>query len=341
MDAKEALIPLEMNLEGRRIGPLQSSGPMSVLPILGEDAGDRFLPPLSGLKLSRVEGYGNVEMECLRMPDGDGNGAGGVGIVPLHIGYIQDGAQNHAMCRSAFMGAGQKVMFRDACCVQASQGGYLEGRDQWFFILPLQLRDLALGLRGQEGYSKLWPAITELNGAFGYPNRGHLEQIICRQRFYLTQYVSRMELLPDQVGAVFLINGKLAGVELAPSARYFEETWMPLACFCYGTAAMYLEEKEKKKKSNGAKVVPFEADSLAALSRELVQHREAAQQRALDAVASAPSSKFQTSEEERYLDLSLLTATSEHFSGQLVEEDGRLVYASLAAKSSWLQQVVH
>jgi len=88
-------------------------------------------------------------------------------------------------------------------------------------------------------------------------------------------------------------------------------------------------------------VPPFEVDSLAALSRELVQHREAAQQRALDAVASAPRSKFQTEEEERYLDLSLLTATSKHFSGQMVEEDGHLVYASLAAKSSWLQQVMH
>ena len=138
-----------------------------------------------------------------------------------------------------------------------------------------------------------------------------------------------------------MLNGKLAGVELAPTARYFEETWMPLACFCYGTAAMYLEEKEKKAKGNGAKVAPFEADSLAALSRELVQHREAAQQQALDAVASAPASKFKTTEEERYLDMRLLTATGDHFSGQMVEEDGRLVYASLAAKTSWLQQVVH
>ena len=137
-----------------------------------------------------------------------------------------------------------------------------------------------------------------------------------------------------------MLNGKLAGVELAPTARYFEETWMPLACFCYGTAAMYLEEKEKSN-GNGAKVVPFEADSLAALSRELMQHREAAQQRALEAVASAPRSKFAQREEERYLDMQLLTVTGDHFSGQMVEEDGHLVYASLAAKSSWLQQVVH
>lgn len=324
-----ALTPLDMNLAGRRIGPLQSSGPLSVLPILGEDAGDRYLPPLSGLKLARVEGYGKVEMECPITPGVESDR--GVGIVPLHIGYIQDKAQNHALCRSAFMGAGQSLMFRDACCVQESQGGYLEGRDQWFFILPLQLRDQALSMRGEENYGKLWPAITDLNSALGYPNRGHLEQIICRQRFYLTQYVSRLELLPDQVGALFLLQDRLVGVEIAPTARYFEETWMPLVSFCYGTAAMQLEQN-----GNGAEVAPFVADSLAALSRELVQHREAAQQRALEAVASVPRSRFELSEEERYLDLRLLTATSDTFSGQIVEADGELVYASLAARPAWL-----
>ena len=66
------------------------------------------------------------------------------------LGYIQDKAQNHALCRSAFIAAGQKLMFEDACCVQASQGGDLEEHEQWFFILPLQLREKALQLRGEE-----------------------------------------------------------------------------------------------------------------------------------------------------------------------------------------------
>ena len=138
-----------------RLGEPQRSGAMTIVPIFGPDSNGRFSPPLTGLKLSKVKGYGHVE---LANPSQHG-----VAIVPLHIGYIQDGAQNHALCRSGFIGAGQKIMFDDACCVQQSQGGFLEEREQWFFVLPLQLREVALSLRGKVGYEKLWSAIANLN----------------------------------------------------------------------------------------------------------------------------------------------------------------------------------
>src|SRR5689334_1640209 len=167
-----AIERIPVNLAGRRFGPVQQSGPLAVVPILGDDGDARFVPPLTGMKLSRVTGYGKVEMECR-----PGN-TDGIGIVPLHIGYIQDGAQNHALCRSALLAAGQKRMFEDACCVQQSQGGYLEGRDQWFFILPLALRDAALRLRGTSNYGKLWSDIATLNTTMGKSSRGHLEEIV-------------------------------------------------------------------------------------------------------------------------------------------------------------------
>jgi hypothetical protein len=84
-----------------------------------------------------------------------------VAIVPLHIGYVQDAAQNQALCRSGFIGAGQTVMYEDAACVQESQGGYLKGQEQWFFVLPLPLRARALELRGHRGFGKLWKDISD------------------------------------------------------------------------------------------------------------------------------------------------------------------------------------
>ena len=125
-----------------RFGMPQQSGAMTVLPLFGAPRRGKFVAPLSGLKLSRVDGYGNMEIT--------NPSEAGIAIIPLHMGYIQDGAQNHALCRSAFLAPGQKLMFEDACCVQESQGGYLEGREQWFFILPLQLRWSALQLRGKK-----------------------------------------------------------------------------------------------------------------------------------------------------------------------------------------------
>ncbi len=318
------LIPTKFDLSTYRFGMPQQSGTLTVLPVFGSNNDGRFVAPLSGLKLSQVRGYGNMELS--------NPAETGIAIVPLHMGYIQDRAQNHALCRSAFIAAGQKLMFEDACCVQAAQGGYLEGREQWFFILPLPLREEALELRGKEGYSKLWDAISRLNEQFALPNRGHLEQILSRKRAFLTQYQSRLELLPQQTGAVFFIGDKLAGVEIAPSAAYFQELWMPLVCFCYGVAAMYQEKDLEVNKP----LVPFSASNLKELKEQLNQSRLERQEQVRNWLAQTPAEQFGIEEEERFLSLRLQTVTGKNFAGQFVEEEGRLLYASLFAKPGYL-----
>lgn len=310
--------------ESFRFGMPQQSGAMTVLPVFGADNDGRFVSPLSGLKLSQVRGYGNMELS--------NPAETGIAIVPLHMGYIQDRAQNHALCRSAFIAAGQKLMFEDACCVQAAQGGYLEGRAQWFFILPLQLRQEALELRGKEDYSKLWEGISRLNEQFSLANRGHLEQILSQKRAYLTQYQSRFELLPSQTGALFFIGNKLAGMEIAPSVAYFQELWMPLVCFCYGVGAMYQE-----KDGNANKLLPpFWASNLQELREQLNQSRLERQEQVRNWLAETPAEQFAINEEERFLTLRLHTVTGNNFAGQFVEEEGRLMYASLFAKPAYL-----
>ncbi|HEY9851649.1 MAG TPA: DUF6569 family protein [Leptolyngbyaceae cyanobacterium] len=309
-----------------QLGIPQQSGWLTVVPIFGLDNNGKYTSPLSGIKLNRVAGYGNVELA--------NPAEKGIAIVPLHIGYIQDKAQNHALCRSAFIAAGQKLMFQDACCVQQSQGGYLEGREQWFFILPLQLRLEALQLRGKQDYSKLWNAISHLSQQFDLPNRGHLEQIITRQRAFLTQYQSRLELLNDQIGAIFFLGDKLAGIEIAPNAAYFQEMWMPLVCFCYGTASMYFEQKFA---SNYEQLpVPFPASNLQELRYQLQKNRQQLQEKVIDQLAKTPAEKFSINEEERFCELRLNTAIGNNFAGQFVEDAGKLVYASIFAKPEYL-----
>lgn len=324
MDALE-LMPTTVDLSSYNIGMPQQSGVMTVLPVFGSGTTGKYSSPLSGLKLSKVKGYGNVEMEN---PNGNG-----LAIVPLHIGYIQHGAQNHALCSSAFIGEGQKRMFEDACCVQQSQGGYLEGEKTWFFILPVFLRDEALKSRGQKDYQKLWGGISRLNQKFHLPERGHLEQIISKKKAYLTQYRSRFETLPGQTGAMFFINDKLAGVEIAPTKEYFEEVWVPLVCFCYGSAAMLLETVSgKETKADDA----FSADSLENLRRELDEAREARKKAVMEILDGTPKENFTPEENERYLDKALYTVDGENFSGQFVRDDERTIYVSIAAKPAYL-----
>ena len=319
---------LSLDLTNCRLGSPQRSGAMTVVPLMGADRNGHFAPPLSGLKLAGVRGYGNVEME-----NRSGNGDG-VAIVPLHIGYIQDGAQNHALCRSAFIGADQSVTFRDACCVQESQGGYLEGADQWFFVLPLQLREKALEERGVEDYGKLWSDIAQLNIRLGLPQRGHLEQIVCRQRPYLTQYASRFELLPGQTGALFFLCDKLAGIEIAPSSQYFEEVWAALVRFCYGVAAMEIERRNSASETTTA--LPFHGKDLEDVRRQLMESRKATTQRLMESLRTMKPEQFEIEEEERFLELRLSTVTSRNFTGQIVQEGGDLVYASIFARQQYL-----
>ncbi len=329
MDSQQlvALLPRQIDPDAYRFGTPQQSGKLTVIPIFGIDRTDRFTSPLSGLKLNRVDGYGRVE---LHNPDDRR-----VAIVPLHMGYIQDKAQNHALCRSAFLAAGQILMFEDACCVQASQGGYLEKRDQWFFILPLQLRDRALELSGVQDYSKLWDDIAQLNTHFGLANQGHLEQIISRKRAVLTQYQSRLELLPGQTGALFLLDDKLVGVEIAPSVAYFQELWMPLVCFCYGVAAMFVERQAEKLDETLDRSVPmFAASNLQELRQELQQSRQQLRDHLSHCLVKTPAQTFEVKQEESFLSLTLNTAIGSDFSGQFVEEDGQLLYLSLYAKNS-------
>jgi len=305
-----------IDLAGFRLGVPQRAGILTMVPVFGP-AYPGVLSPRDGVKLARVDGYGTVILR--------NQGSDGVAIVPLHIGYVQDGAQNHALCRSAFLAAGQELRFADACCVQETVGGYLGERDQWFFTLPLELRPAALELRGQSDYSKLWPAIRTLNRDYRLPARGHLESILARKRGVLTQFRSRLELAAGQLGALFFLGSRLVGAEIAPSPAFFADLWPALVCFAYGPAAMRREP------------LPTEAEPFAVSTLdELVAARAAqAAERAgevrgwIDAANwSAPS----VVEEDRYLHMRLCTVDGEHVAGQVVLAEDRPVYASLFAK---------
>ncbi|MET7426707.1 DUF6569 family protein [Dactylosporangium sp. NPDC005555] len=313
-------VPAGVDATGYTLGPPQRAGALSMVPVFGPSY-PGIAPPRSGLKLSRVVTYGQVELT--------NPAASGVAIVPLHVGYIQDSAQNHALCRSAFIAAGQTLRFDDACCVQESQGGYLSERDQWFFVLPVELRPAALRLRGTSQYSKLWGDIARFNGSHGLPARGHLEQVLTRKRAVLTQYQSRLELLDGQVGALFFVGGELAGVEIAPDPVYFAEVWTALVCFAYGPAAW-----SHALSTSEPAAEPCAAGSLDEVRTGLRRRRQSVADEVgawLERASWRPDSLV---EEDRYLGLRLSTVDGPAVGGQVVTDGSRLVYASLFAAAA-------
>ncbi len=319
----QSVIP-NFHKEGFHIGASQHAGALSVIPLLGEDAKNEipFLPPLTGIKVSKVKGYGNIELA--------NNGNEGLAIVPLHIGYIQQGAQNHALCRSGFLSAGQKVFFKDACCVQESQGGYLEEKEQWFFILPIELRKKALELRGTEGYDKLWKTIAKVNQFYGRESRGHLDEIVVKLRNELNVFSNRFEALDRQRGALFFIDGKYAGVEIAPTHDYFKEMFSPLLNFSYGPAAYRVEQKQKNQR---VVISAFKATNLASLKNELITARGKRDLNLFNELAQSTSQPVKLIPEEKFLNLELKTVQGNQLNGQVVMDDGRLIYASVFSET--------
>ena len=123
----DTLVPGPLSLAGHRLGTPQRAGALTMVPISGP-AYPGIVPPRTGVKLTRVPGYGRVELR---------NGADrGVAIIPLHIGYVQDQAQNHALCRSAFLAAGQKLLFEDQLRLRQRNGILRERLPPPIIILP-------------------------------------------------------------------------------------------------------------------------------------------------------------------------------------------------------------
>ena len=148
--------------------------------------------------------------------------------------------------------------------------------------------------------------------------------MLTRKRAVLTQFQSRLELLDGQLGALFFVGDRLAGVEIAPDPVYFAEVWMALVCFAYGPAAWFAETGAAE--DDGA---AFEADSLDGVRAALRRRRSSVADEVGDWLARAAWQPGDLIEEERYLDLRLSTVVGEAVGGQVVTDGARLVYASL------------
>lgn len=140
-------------LVGLRAGPVQCWGSLEALALVPERPAPRpqFVAPLRNLKLVGVPSYGTLDLQ--------NTADRGLLVAPMHVGFFQEGAQNHATARALVLEAGEVLRVTDAFCVQQAQGGLLQEAQQRFLTLPLGLRPAALSLRGSAGCGRLWEDI--------------------------------------------------------------------------------------------------------------------------------------------------------------------------------------
>lgn len=234
--AAPATSPFAGLLAGLVPGRPQGWGHLEVIGMFREDGRpDRgaYASPVEALKLVRVPRYGAMVLH--------NTDPAGRMIVPMHIGFFQEGAQNHATSRALVLRAGETVEVGDCFCIQQAQGGLLREAQQRFLVLPLGLRPSALRKRGTGDFSRLWGDIDAFTRGFGIAKGGHLERFLRPYFARLMPYRHAFETAPGQVGAAYFVAGRAVGVELAPTAACWRDLAPILNLYGYAPAALAAE----------------------------------------------------------------------------------------------------
>jgi hypothetical protein len=310
---------------------MQSVGNMQVVPlILDMPEDERFVPPSLTVGTSD---YGTVKLTNPHAEKAT--------IAPVGSAYItKQHAQDHAIMGAKIVGSLRTATIKDAACIQSSQGGLIRNEQVELQILPYSIRETSLGLRGKCGYSKLWDSIGKFNRAVGIARSAdHLEYYVQTQAKVMDQFVAEFEVLPNQIGAIILINGVVYGVERAPNTSYWHSVWKPLIRMCYGSQAIIEAKKTSSESDRTNTSVSPNVSSLAELksalrSAEAAHSRSAIRivSRLLDDVFSIDDDESCSIEEDV---LHQLTLANDQFVGQVILDGERVCYASLITKKNW------
>lgn len=243
------------------VGNVQSVDEMTLVPILGKERGEIAKP--SSLSFKQTTNYGTMVFE--------NTDTSREAIVPTNMMVRSKGGQDHAMAGSGVVMQRQSRSFGNACCVEESQGGFLDGAEETD-VLPINLRKALIdqSIRSRSSYQKLWGKI-----------RGWLEGLQLRggrhsahlRYFYdepdvkkaLEDFAAEFEPVDNQIGAIIMFSGTPVGIEIMPSSEHWEEYWKLLVRGCYGAEMLRLKMLGKLKPSTlilpDLPILPAGADS--------------------------------------------------------------------------------
>lgn len=314
-------------LAPRSVGRMQSVGVMQVIPILGEDD-DHFAPPTLEASTSN---YGEVHVRNHQARD--------TILPPGSAWVVARNAQDHAVAGGALVQAGRDEKIRNAMCVQQTQPGLIPMGDHPLHLLPARLRVEALRLRNESGYNRLWEPIARFKTQYGLSGQGNLVDFLRSFARQLDEFVAEFELIPEQLGAIVLIDGHIAGIEVTPSAAYWAEVWIPLVRICYGALALAAVRSDSETVPATRSMLRVDEPSVEGIERAL----DRADRAERDVVASVVTSVADRSltvdrrGKQTLRGATLQTVTGSGFIGQVVtrgHDHTRFKYASLMAHSA-------
>lgn len=317
-------------LHGCTPGRIQSVGSMQVIPLVSELSDDRFVSPVEGGAEVFTTSYGTL---------GFRNPGARVLIVPCHAGYVvKQAAQDHAMAHAGVVQSAGERSFNTAMCIQQSQGGFIERGSYRMLILPYSLRERALEVRKEARYSKLWDAISLFNQEMGVQGYGHLDFFLKHFEKELDEFVAEFECVARQIGAVILVDDQVVGVERAPSHAYWRSVWPCLIRECYGSLASRVAQLKGGRAETPASRTPLpdgigSLDELESVISEVARQED---ERAKATVRELLAEQLPVTCDDTTAGLSVETVQPGRFTGQVIRDGERIVYASLPATKKWL-----
>jgi len=314
-------------LATRSVGRMQSVGVMQIIPILGEDD-EHFAPPQLDASTSN---YGEVHVRNRQDRD--------TILPPGSAWVVARSAQDHAVAGGALVEAGRDEKIRNAMCVQQTQPGLIPMGDHPLHLLPARLRAEALRLRNASGYNRLWEPIARFKTQYGLTGQGNLVDFLRGFARQLDEFVAEFELVPEQLGAIVLIEGQIAGLEVTPSAAYWAEVWVPLIRICYGALALAAARGGSGELPATRSMLRVDEPSVEGIERA-VDRADQADRDVVAAVVTSVADRSLTVDPEGTQTLrgaTLQTVTGSGLIGQVVtrgHDDARFKYASLMAQSA-------
>ena len=300
----------------------QSVGNMTVIPLTAPDSEYHDVGDIGEVELDRDTSYSSLHLRTRGSK---------VTIVPNGLTYITKEAAQDRAVHSAHLLKGTKEV--GAFCVQSSQGGHMRGNQREarkLRLLPQSLRYKAFQKRGSTSYSELWNSLGAYNRSMGLSG-DFLTTYFDNFAGQLDQFVAQFEVVPQQRGAIVLINDEVVGLEIAPNEKAFEAIWEPAILDCYGSEALRVREKAKPAKADILEDVD-DLDDLAIMVDQLGKREKA---RAQDIIGSVLKQRGKLRKSHEVDELSMYDVDTSAFVGfgvQTEDEDDGFIFLSLISK---------
>lgn len=223
-------------LKNLTLGRRQSSGVMHVYPLIGENL-TNDLALFEDLKFLKTTNYGEMLFE---------NTSDKPFIIPAGYSIVtKQEAQDHALPHAVFIGPNEEKKCKDACCIQQTQCGYIDGNTlkESFSLLPVSIRrkdfySIPGNINSRMDFSRLWSHISEFQKNLVLDGYGNLVLFFNRYMDQLATFNAEFEPVDGQIGAIILINDEVVGIEITPNHEYFKVVWNSMIRTSYGAEVL-------------------------------------------------------------------------------------------------------